>query len=71
MAERYAGTFGIETEYIPDFIEDKKTLERLVDSNCYYYNSQGPTVILIGGLTITVPVSYVMRYSKKPGISYT
>ena len=36
MAERYAGTFGIETEYIPDFIEDKKTLERLVDINCYY-----------------------------------
>ena len=31
MAERYAGTFGIETEYIPDFIEDKKTLERLVE----------------------------------------
>lgn len=50
MAERYAGTFGIETEYIPDFIEDKKTLERLVDSNCYYYNSQGPTVILIGAV---------------------
>ena len=25
-------------------------MERLVDSNCYYYNSQGPTVILIGAV---------------------
>ena len=50
MAERYGRHVWDRNEYIPDFIEDKKTLERLVDSNCYYYNSQGPTVILIGAV---------------------
>jgi len=30
LAERYSGVFGLETEYIPDFIEDADTLLKLV-----------------------------------------
>ncbi|MCI8521262.1 MAG: hypothetical protein HFE51_09895 [Clostridia bacterium] len=49
VAERYASAFGIKAEYIPDFIEDKKTLKMLTD-NGYYYNSEGRKVILIGAV---------------------
>ena len=31
MAERYADVFGIETEYIPDFIEDEEQLYNLLN----------------------------------------
>ena len=30
LAERYSDVFGIETEYIPDFIEDEETLYNLL-----------------------------------------
>jgi molybdopterin/thiamine biosynthesis adenylyltransferase len=30
LAERYSSVFGLETEYIPSFIEDKETLLELV-----------------------------------------
>lgn len=48
IAERYAGAFGIKAEYIPDFIEDKNMLERLVSSN--FYNSSDEKIILIGAV---------------------
>ena len=31
MAERYSDVFGIETEYIPDFIEDEEQLYNLLN----------------------------------------
>lgn len=46
IAERYAGAFGIKAEYIPDFIEDKNALKKLVSTTGYY----GPKVILIGAV---------------------
>lgn len=48
IAERYAAAFGIRAEYIPDFIEDETMLTNLTSSG--YYNSEGPTVVLIGAV---------------------
>ena len=38
LAERYSGVFGLETEYIPDFIEDAETLLRLVTPRVWKKN---------------------------------
>jgi PRTRC genetic system ThiF family protein len=43
LAERYAQAFGMEAQYIPDFIEDKNRLIELT-------NSQGGLSILIGAV---------------------
>lgn len=52
LAERYAGAFGIECEYIPEYIENEERLENLVspDFRKSYWNSHTETqrVILIG-----------------------
>lgn len=52
MAERYAGVFGIETEYIPEYIESEYQLFRLLyipkDNNRYYQPK--PISILIGAV---------------------
>ena len=52
LAERYAGAFGIECEYIPEYIESEKRLKRLVapDFSKQYWNNVPETqrVILIG-----------------------
>lgn len=49
LAERYAGTFGIKTEYVPGFIEDKSMLKNLTgDSPAYDY--YGTKTILIGAV---------------------
>lgn len=51
MAERYADVFGIETEYIPDFIEDKEQLYNLLNYEYPYYTSKPkPLPILIGAV---------------------
>jgi len=51
MAERYSDVFGIETEYIPDFIESEKQLyELLQDSRPSYSYSNKPISILIGAV---------------------
>ena len=55
IAERYSETFGIETEYRPEFIENEKKLRQLVKAqyfrNNYYYNRRIPElVILIGAV---------------------
>lgn len=48
ISQRYASAFGIKTEYIPDFIEDKDTLKKLVSNDVgSYYRSN---IILIGAV---------------------
>jgi len=39
LAERYSSVFGLETEYIPEFIEDKERLLRLVTPRRWTLNS--------------------------------
>ena len=52
LAERYAGAFGIECEYIPEYIENEARLKGLVrpDFRKSYWNNTAETqrVILIG-----------------------
>ena len=52
LTERYAGAFGIECEYIPEYIESEKRLKKLVtpDFSKQYWNNVPETqrVILIG-----------------------
>ncbi len=49
LAERYSQTFGIRAEYIPDFIEDANTLEKLVyEGRTYGYIDR--RVVLIGAV---------------------
>lgn len=51
MAERYADVFGIETEYISDFIEDENQLFDLLDIQHPCYSSYPkPISILIGAV---------------------
>ena len=51
MAERYADVFGIETEYISDFIEDENQLFDLLDIQHPFYSSYPkPISILIGAV---------------------
>lgn len=49
MAERYSEVFGIETEYIPDFIEDEEQLCELLDVRGRW-NEPKPIGILIGAV---------------------
>jgi len=53
LAERYATAFGLEVSYIPDFIEDKEKLARLVqpliyEAGMYQQRIQDGLSILIG-----------------------
>ena len=52
MASRYSEVFGIETEYIPDFIESEEQLiEMLEVKNKYMYTKDSmPVAILIGAV---------------------
>ncbi len=51
LAERYSEVFGIETEYIPDFIEDEDQLYDLLYIQHYNYSSEPkPISILIGAV---------------------
>ena len=52
MAERYSNVFGIETEYVPDFIEDEEHLLNLLDvpEPPYYSDAPMPISILIGAV---------------------
>ncbi len=47
LSRRYAGAFGIETEYIPEFIESENTLFDLLLPD-YVPHDEKQTVILIG-----------------------
>ena len=49
MAERYAEVFGIETEYIPEYIEDEQRLYDLLNV-LGGYNQPKPIGILIGAV---------------------
>lgn len=49
MAERYSEVFGIETEYIPDFIESEEQLCELLDVRGRW-NEPKPIGILIGAV---------------------
>lgn len=49
MAERYSEVFGIETEYIPDFIESEEQLCELLDVKGGW-NEPKPIGILIGAV---------------------
>ena len=49
MAERYSEVFGIETEYIPDYIEDEEQLYQLLNVRSSYYEPK-PIGILIGAV---------------------
>lgn len=46
VAERYSGTFGIQAEYIPEYIEDKQILKNITNTSWSY----GPKCILIGAV---------------------
>ena len=54
LAERYSSVFGIETEYVPDFIEDIQQLRRLTEQEHWYQQTIRRTidelVILIGAV---------------------
>lgn len=52
LAERYASTFGIETQFIPDFIEDEDALQALLTTYDEYSYSRNSKVIpiLIGAV---------------------
>lgn len=50
MAERYSEVFGIETEYIPDFIENEQQLLELLRFEHSGRNSIKPISILIGAV---------------------
>ena len=51
MAARYSEVFGIETEYIPDFIESEEQLMKLLRVPTSYYSSEPKTIpILIGAV---------------------
>lgn len=50
MAERYSEVFGIQTEYIPDFIENEQQLFDLLKFEHHYGNSLKPISILIGAV---------------------
>ena len=55
LSERYSAAFGIETEYIPDYIESVQELERLLQPDCVKHNCYGEIVdkqrvILIGAV---------------------
>lgn len=49
MAERYSDVFGIETEYIPDYIEDEEQLYNLLNVGGGYGQPK-PIGILIGAV---------------------
>lgn len=48
LAKRYAEVFGIETEYVPNFIENAEELKRLVEPDARCRENQ--LVILIGAV---------------------
>ena len=51
MAERYSDVFGVETEYIPDYIESEEELKKLLEiPSAYYYGNKTPVSILIGAV---------------------
>lgn len=52
MAERYAGVFGIETEYIPEYIENEQQLYDLlyIPYDIHDYYKPKPISILIGAV---------------------
>lgn len=50
MAERYSEVFGIETEYIPGFIENEQQLLELLRFESSVRNSIKPISILIGAV---------------------
>ncbi|MBQ2614095.1 MAG: ThiF family adenylyltransferase [Clostridia bacterium] len=50
MAERYSEVFGIETEYIPDFIENEQQLLELLRFESSGRSSNKPISILIGAV---------------------
>lgn len=51
LAERYASVFGIETEFIPDFIENERELYRLLYMrHNWWKRSLKPIPILIGAV---------------------
>lgn len=54
LAERYSSVFGMETEYIPSFIESAAELEDLIQPRCFRQSYAAPPVweqvILIGAV---------------------
>ena len=60
MAERYADAFGIEPEYVPDFIEDKAQLAELIKpksyplKKCDWYKHKGRLVKSVSELVILI-----------------
>ena len=56
LAERYSTVFGMETEYVPSFVEDEERLRELLTPRVWYSNTYPPVevkrelVILIGAV---------------------
>ena len=50
MAERYSDVFGIETEYIPEYIEDEDMLCDLLTEKSYEERNLSPICIIIGAV---------------------
>ncbi|USF25256.1 hypothetical protein N510_000167 [Firmicutes bacterium ASF500] len=55
LAERYSTVFGMETEYIPDFIEDKDRLKELLVPKRWYVSTRNAKhitemIILLGAV---------------------
>ena len=52
LAERYASVFGIETEFIPNFVEDERELRNLLymPYNKFFTQAVKPIPILIGAV---------------------
>ena len=50
MAARHAAVFGIETEYIPEYIEDEEQLTELLKTPTNIFSDPKPIRILIGAV---------------------
>lgn len=46
LAERYASAFGMEIQYIPDFIETEEKLMELIKPRCSYYNPESLSILI-------------------------
>ncbi len=50
LAERYASAFGMEVQYIPDFIESEDKLTELLKTKTSFYDRPETLTILIGAV---------------------
>ena len=70
LAERYSTVFGMETEYIPDFIEDEDRLKKLLIPKRWYVSTRNAKditemIILLGAVDNNKSRQLCHRYSAR------